>query len=329
MVHGDSVSATLAKSVEPALINGDLTSVQSALDGTLAAPDVGWVYVTAPDGRVLAHTFIPKFPDALARQSKTVRDRTVLHLEGTPDALVVFEKPVLTGIVGQVYVGFSQARLISSIRRMEIVILLNLTIVIIVAVVGISLVVRRVVAPIRVLTRAAENLGHDGGSAFEELRVRSDDELGVLIRTFNTMAKEIRGQQEKLVARAQERTQELTKANTVLADEIAERERAQQAQRESEKRIRLQSAALEAAANAIVITDAKGNIEWVNPAFSRLRGHTSEEVVGCNPRILKSEQQDSSYYRDLWQTILSGKIWSGEITNRKKSGELYTEEAMM
>jgi PAS domain S-box-containing protein len=101
---------------------------------------------------------------------------------------------------------------------------------------------------------------------------------------------------------------------------------AAKAKQESEARVRLQSAALEAAANAIVITDTGGTIQWANSAFTRLTGYTLIEVVGQNARIVKSSKQDESFYRNLWNTILAGNIWAGEITNRRKDGQLYTEE---
>ena len=87
------------------------------------------------------------------------------------------------------------------------------------------------------------------------------------------------------------------------------------------------SAALNAAANAIVITDRAGLIEWVNPAFSDLTGYTAAEAVGRNPRdLVKSDQHDQAFYRNLWDTILSGQVWRGETINRRKDGSLYTEE---
>ena len=88
----------------------------------------------------------------------------------------------------------------------------------------------------------------------------------------------------------------------------------------------LQSAAFNAAASAIVITDPRGTIQWVNPAFTKLTGYTFEETVGQNPRILKSNRQDRHFSKNLWDTILAGEIWSGEITNLKKDGQSYIEE---
>lgn len=95
----------------------------------------------------------------------------------------------------------------------------------------------------------------------------------------------------------------------------------------TEARLGLQSAALEAAANAIAITDRAGSIEWVNPAFCDLTGYTAEEVAGKNLRdLVKSGQHDTAFYRQLWETISSGQVWQGEIINRRKNGSLYTEE---
>ncbi|HEX8818192.1 MAG TPA: PAS domain S-box protein [Terriglobales bacterium] len=97
----------------------------------------------------------------------------------------------------------------------------------------------------------------------------------------------------------------------------------------AEARLHLQAVALEAAANAIVITDAKGRIMRTNPAFSELTGYSAEEAAGKNLRILKSGKQDKEFYRKMWTTILSGRVWQGEIINRRKDGSLYTEEAVI
>ncbi len=94
----------------------------------------------------------------------------------------------------------------------------------------------------------------------------------------------------------------------------------------NEQQLRLQSAALEAAANGIVITDKQGTIEWVNSAFSRMTGYSLGQAKGQNPRILKSGQQNEAFYHDLWDTVLRGEVWSGEITNKRKDGSLYPVE---
>ncbi len=90
--------------------------------------------------------------------------------------------------------------------------------------------------------------------------------------------------------------------------------------------LHLQSAALEAAANGIVITDSRGTILWVNKAFTTLTGYSREEAIGKKPSVLKSGKHDGAYYRRLWEIITAGGIWRGEITNRRKDGSLYIED---
>lgn len=94
----------------------------------------------------------------------------------------------------------------------------------------------------------------------------------------------------------------------------------------AELQLRLQSSALEAAANGIVITDAEGSIVWVNRAFSELTGYAVDEVQGANPAILKSGKHPPAFYKTLWNTIRAGRVWRGEIINRRKNGTFYTEE---
>jgi diguanylate cyclase (GGDEF)-like protein/PAS domain S-box-containing protein len=97
-------------------------------------------------------------------------------------------------------------------------------------------------------------------------------------------------------------------------------------QKRAAEQLRLQSMALEAAANAIVITDFHGTIVWVNHAFTTMTGYSREEALGNNPRLLKSGEQPESDYAKLWSTISSGSVWRGEIVNRRKDGTTYTEE---
>jgi len=96
--------------------------------------------------------------------------------------------------------------------------------------------------------------------------------------------------------------------------------------RRSEEELLLKSSALEASANGIMIADRAGRILWANPAVSRMTGYDVAEVIGRNPRLLKSGQQPRRFYQELWDTILNGHIWRGELVNRRKDGSLYTED---
>jgi PAS domain S-box-containing protein len=110
---------------------------------------------------------------------------------------------------------------------------------------------------------------------------------------------------ERLVSKLEEKNIELTAAVNQLG---------------------LQTAALETAADAILITDRQGTILWVNPAFTTMTGYSSEEAIGNTPRILRSGKQDADFYRNFWETINSGRVWRGEFTNRCKDGSIRYDD---
>lgn len=97
--------------------------------------------------------------------------------------------------------------------------------------------------------------------------------------------------------------------------------------RKTEAQLRQLSLAMEQCPVMIVITDATGRIEYVNPKFTEVTGYTFHEVHGQNPRILKSGHTPKEFYRHLWQTITAGQTWRGEMLNRKKNGETFWESA--
>ena len=90
-------------------------------------------------------------------------------------------------------------------------------------------------------------------------------------------------------------------------------------------RVRL-TTAVEQAAEAVLITDTEGRIEYANPAFEQISGFPRSEFLGQNPRFLKSGQHDAEFYRRLWETIRRGETWSGRFVNRRKDGTLYQED---
>ena len=96
--------------------------------------------------------------------------------------------------------------------------------------------------------------------------------------------------------------------------------------RSSEEHARL-IRAIEQTSESIVMTDTEGAIVYVNPAFESVSGWTREEVLGQNPRILKSGRQDDAFYRTMWETLARGAVWTGRMVNRRKDGTLYQESA--
>ena len=107
--------------------------------------------------------------------------------------------------------------------------------------------------------------------------------------------------------------------NLGIMRDISERERDQK------ERLGLKTA-IEQANDVVVITDYLGKITYVNPSFEKVTGYAKSEVVGQNPRILKSGQHEKEFYQDFWKTITSGKIFAGQMVNKRKDGTYYTEE---
>ena len=104
--------------------------------------------------------------------------------------------------------------------------------------------------------------------------------------------------------------------------EAQERKKRQRA----EEQVRVQSSALEAVANGIILTDAAGKILFGNKAFCAMTGYALEEILGKTPGFLNSGKHDANFFRALWNTILTGRVWQGELINRRKDGTLYNEE---
>jgi len=95
--------------------------------------------------------------------------------------------------------------------------------------------------------------------------------------------------------------------------------------RMAEREMNLLMSAIEQASETIVITDRNGFIEYANPAFEKITGHSIADVMGKTPRILKSGHHDQEFYQDMWNTLLKGKVWRGHLVNRKKDGTLFEE----
>jgi diguanylate cyclase (GGDEF)-like protein/PAS domain S-box-containing protein len=141
--------------------------------------------------------------------------------------------------------------------------------------------------------------------------------LAVVIALFAT-----RETAHEIAART-DAEKEVSKLNAGLEERVMQRTSALS---EANRTLILQTTALEATANAIVITDHEGKVVWVNRAFTAMTGYSKGEALGNNLRLLKSGKQPQSYYADLWSTISSGKVWHGELVNRRKDGTTYIEE---
>ncbi|RJP32964.1 MAG: PAS domain S-box protein [Candidatus Omnitrophota bacterium] len=106
----------------------------------------------------------------------------------------------------------------------------------------------------------------------------------------------------------------------IIATDITERKK-------MEEELKRRVVAIDQCAEIIMITDSNGTIQYVNPAFTAISGYETNEVIGKNPRFLKSGFQNQSLYRELWRTIQTGKVWKGHLINRRKDGSYYEEES--
>lgn len=114
------------------------------------------------------------------------------------------------------------------------------------------------------------------------------------------------------------------KQATIYAQELTEE--VNQRKRVDKERRQL-IAAIEQTAESVVITDAQGQVIYVNPAFEHITGYSRAEIIGASTNILKSGQQDAAFYEKLWNTINVGQVWHGRFVNKKKDGSLYTLDA--
>ncbi len=88
----------------------------------------------------------------------------------------------------------------------------------------------------------------------------------------------------------------------------------------------IQITALQSAANGVLITDANGIIIWVNPAVTKLTGYKPQEMLNRKTNLFRSHKHTDAFYEDMWETITAGKVWRGELINKKKDGSLYHED---
>ncbi len=128
-----------------------------------------------------------------------------------------------------------------------------------------------------------------------------------------------------MLARVDE-TLAIAPRETLLAEQLADLFGVAYQHTQTQQQVHQLTTAVRAADQGMVITDQEGTIRWINPAFSRLTGYSSHEVIDQKPSFLKSGIHDAPFYTHLWTTISQGKVWRGEITNRRKDGTRYVEE---
>ena len=163
----------------------------------------------------------------------------------------------------------------------------------------------------------AERLGTEAERRWTKAEMQARDQRHQA--TVRAAEEQLRRSHDDLDRRVTMRTAELVEANAALRAEVDHRVRA-------EDTLRKLSRAIEQTSDCVSMTDHRGVIEYVNPAFERLTGFTREEAIGATPSLIKSDQHDRRFYERLWTTILSGEVFHAVFTNRSKDGRVYYQD---
>jgi diguanylate cyclase (GGDEF)-like protein/PAS domain S-box-containing protein len=119
----------------------------------------------------------------------------------------------------------------------------------------------------------------------------------------------------------------LSVVGTTLACYITELQQTAKQLVQKEQQLRILSTAIEQSPTSVMITDLTPKLLYVNPKFTQVTGYSAEEVIRKNPRVLQSGLTPATVYQQLWETLVQGNVWQGELINRRKNGEIYWEEA--
>jgi diguanylate cyclase (GGDEF)-like protein/PAS domain S-box-containing protein len=302
-----TVADLLARNSSAALTFHDPDAARDVLQALHAESSVRAACIYTEDGKPFAKyvrtgkesDFIP--PPAQSREASF-----------EPGRLILFRKIVFTGeTLGTIYIESDLEPLHQRFREYGLAFVVTLLITLSLSFfIGLRL-QQPISRPLIQLVQTANAIS-SGTDYSLRAALPNRDEFGMLVSAFNAMLQQI-----------QNRNDQLRVYHEHLEDEVASRT----AQLSSANaRLNLQAEALNAAANAIVITDLSGDIVWTNPAFSALSGYSSDDVRGKNPRLLNSGSHDKAFFSSLWADILSGKTWCGEVINRRKNGTLFTDE---
>ncbi|MFA6015592.1 MAG: EAL domain-containing protein [Gallionellaceae bacterium] len=182
---------------------------------------------------------------------------------------------------------------------------------------------RSIIRPVNELTRIAGKMA--GGSLDKRVDVMGNDEIGDLATAFNTMANNLEGTQNTLIAErrgleeaVRQRTAEIESINVHLVQEIAEHKTAR-------AELLLAETVYQSSAQGIVVADQNNHILSVNPAFSFITGFSAEEVIGLKPGFNSAGYHDADFYKEMWRAIQEDGLWAGEIWDRRKNGESFSQ----
>ncbi|MEG3639740.1 ATP-binding protein [Magnetococcus sp. PR-3] len=235
-------------------------------------------------------TLLPGTPLKALEKEFIIAGKTFINLEGRGASRTMVE---MVSLISTELAEEKSQNILITERQQRAITAFVLILASILIMLWVTRTIRRV--SLRISEFSQENLGA------QLTQEKSRDELGTLVSRFERMM------------------QEVVRTRDNLRDEIEERKRI-------EAEVTKLSQAVEQSPTALLITDTEGSILYVNPEFVSLTGFRPDEVIGRNPRILKSGETGRETYKDLWGTINQGKAWQGVFRNRKKNGKRYWEK---
>jgi diguanylate cyclase (GGDEF)-like protein/PAS domain S-box-containing protein len=281
------------------LMHGRRSDLQYTLASNISAADL---QALADEGRVphdSKRLFVER-PDFIEKLEKTRFTNTNLQISlfGMGEDEYSLSIARLNTAPWKVVFAQPKAVLIEPVEEQTRATLLFASAIALLVVLIVSGTTRILLDPIRRLTEVVKQIGE--GNLETRANVYTKDEIGGLANAFNDMTNNVRTLVNDLEKEIDD--------HKLTADSL-----------------RKLSQAIEQSPVSVMITDLDGNIEYVNPEFSRVTGYTADEVMGKNPRILKSGHTPPSQFTNLWNSITTGQSWSGELYNKKKNGDLFWE----
>ena len=281
--------------VSPEAIHGfDITTLDNFVDQAMKDSEI--FYVTILDTKRKQLT--TKLPAGYNSEQNSYDAKSMLQWLESLSNIKLIHYPI-----APLDIHLGEVILAVDTRPMQVLYTKNISQQIIIGMAGIALLSiiistifrRNVIEPINELQKGAKRVVD--GDYVQPIKILSQDEFGELTVTFNQMMSEILEDRAELV--------------------------------ESNMQLRRLSWAVEQSPASFVITDTKGIIEYVNTTFVQTTGYSRNEITGKNINILKSGETTLATYQELWDTILKGDIWKGELLNKKKNGDLYWEEVFI
>ena len=260
--------------------------------------DVEYIFVLDSGKNIFAHTFGEKgFPKVLIDLNplQAGAQSSYAHLEFEADGKRIDDLAVLVmdGAAEEIHLGLTHSFIQQKIIDLRQELVGITTLVCLLGAITALFFARIINNPLKSLAIASDKVGQ--GELIHDLPIVAHDEIGRLTATFNQMIRNIK-------------------------ESKAKQEKAE------EDRIRL-AAAIDQSSETVLITDIEGNIQYVNPAFEKISGYTSEEAIGQHVSFLGSDKQDKAFFNKMWSTLRQGEAWSGHLSNKKKDGSIFEEEA--